>query len=152
MVSNQSAIGRGIATYADVEATNLRLSALLKAECNEAELDAIFFCPHAPEACCGCRKPLPGLVLNEDFPWSYDIRQSWVIGDKITDLEFGIAVGLTPERCILVETGDGSAVSVEEVSGVEVSQRRLGTIVQPTIVEAADYIISKTTENENMSA
>ena len=105
IVSNQSAIGRGKATAEDVEATNQQLISLLAAEDPDAWPDIILYCPHAPDEGCECRKPSVGLVKVAGL--EYDRSKSWVFGDKLSDISFGLNLGLPKEQCILVLTGEG---------------------------------------------
>ena len=65
IITNQSGIGRGYFTMADVEAVHRRMIELLRAE--GAELDDIRICPHTPQEMCPCRKPRPQLVDKRLF-------------------------------------------------------------------------------------
>ena len=101
-VSNQSGIGRGKFTISDLDKVMDRFYKLM-AE-GEVSLDAFYYCPHAPEQNCDCRKPEPGLLreATEHFNWNAD--KSWVIGDKLSDVQFGRDAGL---KSVLVRTGHG---------------------------------------------
>ena len=103
VVSNQSAIGRGIFTAAQVDAVNARLAAFLAAE--GVLLDGIFVCPHAPAAGCDCRKPQPGLFLQARDALDLDLAGSWMVGDNAKDVAAARAAGVRP---ILVLTGWGT--------------------------------------------
>lgn len=91
-------------------------------ECNErlkkmlfilgAHLDAIYYCPHHPDVGsppyrldCDCRKPKPGMLLNAQKKFNIDLKKSYVIGDKRSDLELAFSVNAHP---LLVLTGYGS--------------------------------------------
>ena len=102
-VSNQSGLGRGCFTAADFDAVMGRLDELLRAA--GVPLDAFFFCPHAPEDGCACRKPAPGLLEEASRHLAWDPARSWVIGDKISDVDLALGAGL---RACLVRTGYGS--------------------------------------------
>jgi histidinol-phosphate phosphatase family protein len=102
-VSNQSGLGRGFFTLADFDVVMRRLDALLRA--GGVALDAFFYCPHAPEAGCLCRKPAPGLLAEAARYLDWIPQQSWVIGDKISDVDLALGAGL---RAALVRTGYGS--------------------------------------------
>ena len=104
VVSNQSAVGRGIVTLAQVEAIQARLEATLAAE--GVVLAGSYFCPHHPEAGCGCRKPAPGLLHRAAAELALDIAASWLVGDALTDLQAAAAGGA---RGVLVRTGRGAA-------------------------------------------
>jgi histidinol-phosphate phosphatase family protein len=103
-VSNQSGLGRGRFTIAELEAVMARCDELLVAA--GAGLDAYFYCPHAPADHCPCRKPALGLLAEAARRFAWDPRRSWVIGDKQSDVDLGIRAGI---GALLVRTGYGSA-------------------------------------------
>lgn len=108
VTSNQSAIGRGLASETAVRATNDRLRELLRAEDRDAELDFILYCPHHPDEKCDCRKPHTGMVDHSPFAGRFAPTASWMVGDKLTDLDFGLALKLPPSHLLLVNSGDGA--------------------------------------------
>ncbi len=100
MVSNQSGIGRGYFTEKEVNAVHAYLQKLLK----PARLEEIVFCPHAPNEHCACRKPQPKMGLDLIKKYHIDTANSYMIGDKKADVEFGKAIGC---KTILVTTANG---------------------------------------------
>jgi D-glycero-D-manno-heptose 1,7-bisphosphate phosphatase len=103
LVTNQSAVGRGIITLQEAQAINRKLViALEKVGCR---IDGVFLCPHAPEAHCDCRKPRPGLLLQAARALALDPARSVMIGDAWTDLLAGQAAGV--RQLALVRTGRG---------------------------------------------
>ncbi|ADU63289.1 MAG: D-glycero-beta-D-manno-heptose 1,7-bisphosphate 7-phosphatase [Pseudodesulfovibrio sp.] len=102
VLTNQSGVGRGYYDEASVLACNARMAELLLAQ--GVRLDGIFFCPHEPEAACGCRKPAPGLMEQAARSLGFDPHESVMIGDKDVDMLLGRAVGAAT---ILVRTGKG---------------------------------------------
>ena len=102
IVTNQSGVGRGYFTAADVDRIHLRLKELLIAE--SVSLDAIYVCPHAPEAACDCRKPEPGLALRAAADLGFHPNEAIVIGDKPCDIELGQRLHA---QTVLVKTGYG---------------------------------------------
>lgn len=100
LVTNQAIVGRGYCDEAGLRRIHDRLEALLATE--DAKLDAIYHCPHAPEAQCDCRKPKPGLVLRAQREMNIDLAKSWMIGDSVKDIRLARATGM---RVILVRTG-----------------------------------------------
>ncbi len=104
LVSNQSGIGRGYFTEESVLACQQRLDDLLQEF--EVRLEDAVWCPHAPEDCCQCRKPLPGLWKKLQNRYGLDPRRSLMIGDKKDDLLFACNAGLSAG--ILVLTGKGT--------------------------------------------
>ncbi|MDB6083067.1 MAG: histidinol-phosphate phosphatase family protein [Gammaproteobacteria bacterium] len=103
VLSNQSGIGRGMFEEDDARRVNARVADLLLER--GIEIMAWYFCPHAPEDPCSCRKPLPGMALTAAREWNLKLPGSYVVGDKRTDLELADAIGATG---ILVTTGHGS--------------------------------------------
>ena len=101
-ISNQSGIGRGLFTMEDFTAVMTRFDEMLHAA--GCPLEAFFYCPHAPSEQCSCRKPSPGLLHEAAREVAWDPAGSWVIGDKVSDVELARAAGL---RSILVRTGHG---------------------------------------------
>jgi D-glycero-D-manno-heptose 1,7-bisphosphate phosphatase len=103
IVTNQSAVGRGLISLQDAQDINDRLVAEIQA--NGGRIDGVFMCPHAPEDNCSCRKPNSGLILEAARELSLDLKRSTLIGDALTDLQAGLAAGVS--RNILVMTGRG---------------------------------------------
>lgn len=91
VISNQSGLGRGYFTLADLEAVHFRFRELL-AE-GGVELAGIYFCPHAPTEACDCRKPEPGLAQLAASDLGLDLAQAVMVGDKESDLELGRRIG-----------------------------------------------------------
>lgn len=105
IVTNQSAVGRGIISLSQAQEINQRvIDAIFAAG---GRVDGIFMCPHAPEDSCDCRKPLPGLIFQAAEALSLDLSQSIMIGDAITDIQSGQAAGIITN--ILVMTGRGAS-------------------------------------------
>ena len=108
LITNQSAIRRGMFDEARLREIHERLEALL-AEAG-VRLDGIYHCPHAPDDRCVCRKPQPGLVERASHELGFDPETSFVIGDKRSDVELGQRIGATT---FLVRTGYGAQVEAE---------------------------------------
>jgi D-glycero-D-manno-heptose 1,7-bisphosphate phosphatase len=135
VVTNQSGIARG---YYDEEALHRihrHMDELLSRE--GAAVDAYYHCPHHPDgtvdryrAICDCRKPLPGMLRQAAADLHLDLSVSYIIGDKLADVEAGQAAGCRP---ILVETGYGATEKALIGSDVPVFS---------SIVEAASWIVS----------
>ncbi len=108
VVTNQSGIARGLYTEADYLSLTAHIRERLGAE--GVGLDAIEYCPHLPDAPvsayrreCDCRKPKPGMLLRAIKALDIDPRRSFLVGDRLTDVEAGRAAGLA--RNFLVRTG-----------------------------------------------
>jgi D-glycero-D-manno-heptose 1,7-bisphosphate phosphatase len=84
VITNQSAVGRGLMTITELEAIHTKFLEQV-IHYGGAILD-IFYCPHAPEDFCDCRKPKPKLIFDalEKYSW-IDLENSWFIGDKDSD-------------------------------------------------------------------
>ena len=109
LVTNQSGVARGKFTEAFVRESHSYLQKLLQKQ--NARIDDFFYCPHHPEAgnlpyrkTCSCRKPAPGMLLAAAEKHNLNLKRSYVIGDKLIDIELGLKAGA---KAILVETGYG---------------------------------------------
>lgn len=103
VITNQSALGRGLFDESRLDAIHRRFGELLRAE--GVRLNGIYFCPHRPEDGCGCRKPRTELLELAAQELRFDPRTSFVVGDKACDIELGRKVGATT---FLVRTGYGA--------------------------------------------
>ncbi|PIE56816.1 MAG: D-glycero-beta-D-manno-heptose-1,7-bisphosphate 7-phosphatase [Desulfobulbus propionicus] len=109
VVTNQSGLARGYFPEELLTEVHAEMQRLLAAE--GAHIDGLYVCPHHPEAkqekyrtTCDCRKPKPGMLLQAAREMHLDLGQSFVVGDRWSDLRCAAAVGATP---ILVLTGYG---------------------------------------------
>ena len=140
VISNQSGIARGFLTEEDLGPIHARLNNELSRD--RARIDRIYYCPHHPtegkapyNIACSCRKPHPGMLQQGEQEFGIDLARSFVVGDRIVDVQVGIAVGATP---ILVLTGYGIH-AVEECAAQDVHP----AFIAPSIVEAVDFIVHK---------
>ena len=103
VITNQAGIGYGYTTIKDQKEINEWM--IREIENRGGRIDEIYVCPHTPEDHCDCRKP--GAVLFqraiEDF--EIDVRQSYMVGDQLSDLEAALVVGVRP---VLVLSGNGT--------------------------------------------
>lgn len=109
VITNQSGVARGYFPESLIHLVHQKMKDLLMKE--GAYLDGIYYCPHHPEAGeppyrqrCRCRKPNPGLVEKAVEDLDIDCSQSYLIGDRGKDIEFGHLIGT---KTILVLTGYG---------------------------------------------
>lgn len=102
IVTNQSAIGRGIVPAAAIEDIHARMLAEISAM--GGRVDQVLYCPHHPEDHCTCRKPEPGMLLQASQEHNIDLSQSYMIGDAATDIMAGQQVSC---RTFIVLTGRG---------------------------------------------
>ena len=94
VISNQSGVARGFYEEAAVDAVNARMRELFIAADPDARLDAIYYCPHGPDASCSCRKPQPGLFLRAARELDLDVATSLAIGDHPRDVAAAQAAGI----------------------------------------------------------
>jgi D-glycero-D-manno-heptose 1,7-bisphosphate phosphatase len=129
VVTNQSGVGRGLFPLDRLVAMNARLTEMVRSI--GAELAAIYYCPHAPDVGCACRKPATGLLLQAAADLGFEPSSAIVIGDKLSDVEFGRRAGA---MTILVS-------SVRNVNQ-ESSEVRVGSphFVVRNLLEAAQKI------------
>jgi D-glycero-D-manno-heptose 1,7-bisphosphate phosphatase len=102
VVTNQSGVGRGYFTREAVE----EIHALLNGHFAEAgvKIDAYYVCPHHPEDNCDCRKPKPKFLRDAAAQFGLDLRRSFMVGDRPSDVQCGQNAGT---RTVLVLTGVG---------------------------------------------
>ena len=127
VVSNQAGLGRGYISKAQFEEVQAEFAAQLKT--SGIAIEDYFYCPHAPTDNCPCRKPKTGIIPKEWKGKKIDFAHSIVAGDKLSDLNLGIALGA---KTFLVTTGYGEetkktvphSLHVTVVSGLlELSQK-----------------------------
>jgi D-glycero-D-manno-heptose 1,7-bisphosphate phosphatase len=116
--TNQSGIARKLFDLPALNAMHDKMHQLVAEQ--GGEIDAVFFCPHAPNDHCDCRKPSPGMMHEISRRLGVSLEGVPVVGDSLRDIESARAVNAQP---ILVRTGKGSKAvysSVEELEGVPV--------------------------------
>ncbi|MCP4898396.1 MAG: HAD-IIIA family hydrolase [bacterium] len=116
IVSNQSCIGRGVATIAAIDAVNQRM--VREAEEAGASIERVLICPHAPDDACECRKPAPGLILEAVRESGVSVAHTVMVGDAERDIEAAHRAGIT---AILVRTGKGRDTEASlAIAGIDV--------------------------------
>jgi len=115
VVSNQSGVARGYFGIDAVDAVNNRIAQIFSER--GAKIDKFYFCPHHPEGEveefkkeCDCRKPKTGMAEKASKELCINLKKSFVVGDKISDLEFAKNI---EAKAILVRTGEGSITESE---------------------------------------
>ncbi len=99
IITNQSGIGRGYYTMQDFLTLNSHMLNLF--DKNEIKIERVYYCPHSPEEDCECRKPKPKFIKDAELEFRLNLKDSWMIGDKISDLEMGENAGC---RSILIDS------------------------------------------------
>ena len=110
IVTNQSGVGRGRFTRADVDRVHAHIEAELASE--DVVFEEIYVAPEAPEAPSEGRKPSPHFLFNARDDYGVDLARSYMIGDKLIDLETGWNAGCA--RSLLVRTGYGAETERSE--------------------------------------
>lgn len=107
VATNQGGVGLG---YMSLESL-LAIHAYMQRKLSElgANIDDIAFCPHVPHAGCACRKPKPGLLLELQKRNHFDLRHSYMVGDRETDVQAGQAAGT---KTVLIGHGPSAATYV----------------------------------------
>ncbi len=136
VVSNQAGVARGLFTVEDIEKVNERMRELLA--CHGASLDGIYYCGHHPDYDieCECRKPRPGLLLKAAEEMDIDLSRSFMIGDKLTDLQAGRAAGTST---VFLLSGFGR----EELEENRDEILRLSDKVCEDLTEAIQWILEQ---------
>lgn len=136
IASNQSGLGRGLFDVSTLNDMHAKMHLLLAGV--GARVDAVFYCPHAPEEGCHCRKPEPGLFEQIGERYGIDLRAVPVVGDTVNDVRGAIAAGCEPH---LVLTGKGAAYRGRTLPDSFPAQTR----VHEDLAAFADYLISRET-------
>lgn len=131
LATNQSGVGRGLFDMAMLNTIHDKMNKVLATA--GARIDALFFCPHAAESDCGCRKPKPGMFQEIGERFNMSLAGVPCIGDSLRDLQAAAEVGGQP---ILVLTGKGR-LTQERGSLPE------NTLVFADLSEAVKYVIQK---------
>ncbi|ACC98455.1 Histidinol-phosphate phosphatase family protein [Elusimicrobium minutum Pei191] len=131
IVSNQSGIGRGYFTSEQVDKVHEHLKKMIK----PYVIEDIVYCPHAPWQTCLCRKPNPILGQKLAKKYNIDRSKSFMIGDKKSDVDFGINLGAVP---VLVRTANGNAQIKKYGKNIKAAK------IASNLLGAAKYIESKT--------
>jgi D-glycero-D-manno-heptose 1,7-bisphosphate phosphatase len=133
-VSNQSGVGRGYFTLAEVEKVNDYV--LREVGRDGARFEKVYFAPEAPDVPSRGRKPSPQFLLDARDEFGVDLAQSYMIGDKLIDLECGWNAGV--KQCFLVRTGYGAELE-------RASADKLGAAaVVDDLLAAAQWILRET--------
>jgi D-glycero-D-manno-heptose 1,7-bisphosphate phosphatase len=130
IATNQSGIGRGI--YTENQMHNVHQA--IQNQLTE-KIDAFYFCPHVPDEGCDCRKPNLGMIESACKDFSIDLSESWMIGDKVLDVELGRNANI---KTALVRTGYG-----------EKDEKKLKNqpdFIAETLIEAVQFIIESSTQ------
>ena len=130
IATNQSGISRGLFDMVTLNAIHDKMHRAL-AQLG-GRIDAIFYCPHAAEENCTCRKPKPGMMEEIGSRFGVDLKAVPIVGDALRDLQAGAVLGMQP---MLVRTGKGE----ETLAAGGLPE---GTLIFANLAEAVQHIIS----------
>lgn len=131
VATNQSGLGRGLFDMDTLNAIHEKMHKALFAV--GGRVDAIFYCPHAADSKCDCRKPKPGMFHRIASCLNVDLKGVPTVGDSLRDLQAGDAAGCLP---MLVLTGKGE--KTREEGGMPA-----GTLEFADLAAAVDHILGK---------
>lgn len=124
-VTNQAGLAEGLISQDDFDAINNEV--IKQTASSGIVVTKTYVCPHGEGSTCNCRKPKPGLLLQAAEEYGIDLSESWMIGDRLTDIHTGINAGT---KTVLVQTG--SIMEAPEA-----------TFVAADLLEAAEYIANQ---------
>jgi D-glycero-D-manno-heptose 1,7-bisphosphate phosphatase len=134
VASNQSGLGRGLFDVAALNAMHAKMHKLLATA--GGRIEAVFYCPHAPDQACNCRKPLPGLFEQIGERYGISLKGVPVVGDSARDIVAGSSVGCEPH---LVLTGKAEALRGQPLP----DSFPPGTIAHENLAAFADYLVAR---------
>lgn len=108
VATNQSGVGRGLFDMDTLAAIHDKMHRTVAQA--GGRIDAIFFCPHAADSKCACRKPKPGMLLEIAERFNVDLEDVPVVGDSLRDLQSAVTAGAQP---VLVRTGKGEKTALD---------------------------------------
>lgn len=134
VATNQSGIGRGMIDMASVNAVHSHM--IRCAQRVGGRIDAVFFCPHAPEEHCDCRKPLPGMLLDIGRRYGVDLREVPMVSDTLRDLQAARAAGCPPHLVM-----SGRAAHLDEAQLQAILGEAPGTRLHRDLAGFAEHLL-----------
>lgn len=131
IATNQSGVGRGLFDMDTLNTIHEKMHKALFAV--GGRVDAIFYCPHAADSDCDCRKPKSGMFTRISQTLNVDLKGVAAIGDSLRDLQACIAVGCQP---MLVRTGKGEKTKAD-------GDLPEGTLEFADLAHAVEWILKK---------
>ncbi|TWV98752.1 D-glycero-alpha-D-manno-heptose-1,7-bisphosphate 7-phosphatase [Chitinophaga pinensis] len=144
VISNQAGIAHGYFKEADMQPVISTIRQLLGDA--DIRLDGFYYCPHHPAGkiagyttSCSCRKPAPGMILKAAKESGIALRESWMIGDILHDVEAGNRAGC---RSVLINNGNETVW--------DMNQHSKPTLIAKDLLEAAQFIANHSLTNEKV--
>ncbi len=132
VVTNQSGLARGY--FDEITLANMHGYMCSLVESAGGDIEAIFYCPHAPGDDCHCRKPLPGMLNQIEEEFNLSVHNAFLVGDSEKDIDVGLAKQCRP---ILVRTGKGASTEKK----LELQKKKRIQIVDD-LAAAVDFILT----------
>ena len=136
IATNQAGISRGLFDMRALNAIHQKLH--VAAQAVGAHIDAIFFCPHAADEFCDCRKPRPGMLVAIGERFESSLQGVPLVGDALRDMHAAFEVGCAP---YLVRTGKG-------MKTIEKGGLPPGTQVFDHLAAVVDHLLQSAPRNE----
>ena len=136
LATNQSGLGRGLFDMASLNEIQLKMNQALAAQ--GGRVDAVFFCPHASDEGCDCRKPKPGLMLQIAERFGVSLENTPMVGDNLRDMQAGQAAGCPTH---LVLTGKSAGLQGQALEHLLAAVP--GTRVHADLLAFADWWIAQ---------
>ncbi len=130
VITNQSGLARGLYDRETLEQIHAKMLNLCRQ--NNAEIEAIFYCPHLPSDNCTCRKPKTGLLEQFSNHYQVDLNDIYFVGDTLKDIQAGQSVNAQP---LLVKTGKGLRTIADNP--------KIDVPIFKDLYHAAQFIISR---------
>ena len=125
LVTNQAGIAEGLITETDFDVINNKLLEMIGP--SGIKIIKTYHCPHGENSTCECQKPKPKMILDAAKEFDIDLKNSWTIGDRPTDVMTGLNAGT---KAILVQSGAIKYKSKE------------ATYTALTLLDAVEYVAS----------
>jgi D-glycero-D-manno-heptose 1,7-bisphosphate phosphatase len=136
VATNQAGIGRGMIDMASINAIHAHMNQCLLAV--GGRIDAVFFCPHTPEAHCDCRKPLPGMMLDIGRRYGVDLAQVPMAADTLRDLLAAQAAGCEPHLLLC-----GRAAGLDDAAIAQMLEQVPAARVHDDLPALVDFLLQR---------
>ena len=137
IITNQPGVAFGYFTEKELEHLQTHIAKMLEKQ--KVLLNGFYYCPHHPEGqvdeysiICDCSKPAPGLLIRAAKEMNIDLKQSWMIGDILNDIEAGNRAGC---KTILINNGNETLW--------ELNNAREPDYIVDHLLHAAEIIVAK---------
>ncbi|WP_394951643.1 D-glycero-alpha-D-manno-heptose-1,7-bisphosphate 7-phosphatase [uncultured Helicobacter sp.] len=134
VVTNQSGIARGYYTQRDLEVLHNFMQEKLEKRLGFG-FDRIYFCPHAPQEQCACRKPKSGMITQACEDFVIDLAQSLLIGDKVTDMQCARNAGIAQKFLLRCDEALPQDLAISNVCRVQ-SLAQIQSVLEQNVMRS----------------